>query len=97
MHKLNSKVSLPSASTKLAAAILAVSGVSSLAMAQGSGPRLVLEEVLVTATKTEALASDVAISANIMTSKDLDNIGATDMTDIATLAPGLDFASSRDA
>ncbi len=76
-------------------AVLAMS-LGGTAMAQDGG-RLVLEEVLVTATKTEELASDVAISANIMTSDDLAKVGATEFTDISRLAPGLDFASTGSA
>ena len=82
----------------LAVAALVMSGTSQpvLAQEQGEKPRLVLEEVLVTATKTEELASDVPISANVLTSENLNNIGATDFTEVSKLAPGLDFGSTRD-
>ncbi len=87
------------ASSLPALAVMGIAGSAFVtpAMAQDSTARLVLEEVLVTATKTEELASDVAISANIMTSDDLSQVGATEFTDISRLAPGLDFASTGSA
>ncbi len=84
---------VPACSTALLSVALAATSIS--AVAQQRAP-LVLEEVVVTATKTEELASNVAISANVATAADLQKANVVDFTEISKLAPGLDFASTRD-
>ena len=55
----------------------------------GSANAAVLEEIIVTAQKREQNLQDVGISVTAFTGEQLDNLGATNTTDITQQAPGL--------
>ena len=55
----------------------------------GSSNAAVLEEIIVTAQKREQNLQDVGISVTAFTGEQLDNLGATNTTDITQQAPGL--------
>ena len=58
-------------------------------MVSGSANAAVLEEIIVTAQKREQNLQDVGISVTAFTGEQLDNLGATNTTDITQQAPGL--------
>ncbi len=51
-----------------------------------------VEEVVVTATRREESLQDVALSAQALTSDDLDAAQVTEMSDLGELTPGISFA-----
>ena len=53
-----------------------------------------VEEVVVTATRREESLQDVALSAQALTSEDLDAAQVTEMYDLGELTPGISFAPS---
>ena len=68
-------------------------------VAEGSAdrePGLVLEEVVVHATKREESVQDIAISATVFSEDDLVKIGAINMQDIASRTPSLKFGDRSD-
>ena len=53
-----------------------------------------VEEVVVTATRREESLQDVALSAQALTSEDLEAQQVTEMYDLGELTPGITFAPS---
>jgi len=66
-----------------AAAVSAVLGVSSVAVAQD------MEEITVTATKRETTIQDVPFSINAQTADDIQRTGATDIEELSRNVAGL--------
>ncbi|MDY0007504.1 MAG: TonB-dependent receptor [Spongiibacteraceae bacterium] len=76
---------LPFRATAMATAVAAGLGLSAQVFAQG----LVLEEIVVTATKKQEVLSDVAETVNVVTGEKLDQFKVFTFEDVQTLTPGL--------
>ena len=72
--------------TALAAALAAVTAPG---MAQ---EQLVLEEVIVTATKREATIQDIAATVNVVTGEDIDRFSSLGFADLESQTAGLSLA-----
>lgn len=68
---------------------LSIPLVSAVLIFSGPANAQVLEEIIVTAQKREQNLQDVGISVTAFTGEQLDNLGATNTTDITQQAPGL--------
>ncbi|MBL8267691.1 TonB-dependent receptor domain-containing protein [Steroidobacter sp.] len=53
-----------------------------------------LEEIIVTAQKVEERARDIPMSITVLTGRDLQTLGATQLADFANTVPSLNFTSS---
>ena len=86
MNKPVSKTSIQSFSNILITALLCLSGVPQLAMAQ-SGKSLTIEEITVTARKIEESLQDVPISITAFSATDIENHGFQSLEDIDSTVP----------
>jgi len=77
---------------------LAVSAVSALfatpSFAQADS-RVMLEEVVVTARRREESLQDTPVAVSALGSDMLDNMGISDIEDVETLAPSLQFSQTN--
>src|SRR5712664_4001431 len=53
-----------------------------------------VQEIIVTATRSEVAISKVPISVEAFSKAQMDNLGVRDLSDIARLTPGLNFAQT---
>ena len=73
---------LPVRKTALATALAAIT-------APGMAQDLVLEEVIVTATKRESTIQDIAATVNVVTGEDIDRFSSLGFADLETQTAGL--------
>ena len=86
---------LSTLSPALAIAVFALAFANPLSAQEDSGQSGVLEEIIVTATKTERALQDVPIAIQVYTGDTLDKLSAADFEDFARYSPGLSFTKVR--
>jgi iron complex outermembrane recepter protein len=72
--------------SRVAAAVALALGLANIAQA---AEEITLDEVIVTAERREQNLQDVPISATVLSARDLDRRGVTDLNDIQTVAPAV--------
>jgi iron complex outermembrane receptor protein len=87
--KNNNRIGLQKTAMALSVALAATAG-STITQAQG----VMLEEVIVTATKREAGLQDVAVTVNAFTEQTILNAGINSTEDVAILTPSLSITSN---
>jgi len=78
------------------AALLAALTIAAAAARAEEVPRREIEEIVVTAQKTEQSAQDVPISISTIDGEFMKDVGATNMQDLAPYIPNLTFSSDTD-
>jgi iron complex outermembrane receptor protein len=88
--KFQKKMALASAS------VLAISALSNVAFAEErAGQGAVIEELVVTAQKREQIAQDVPLSISVLDQAAIRNAGATSLTDVQNLVPGVQLVNTN--
>ena len=82
----------PAAGRKLSPALVYLMAAVSLALAMPLQAQMVLEEVLVFATKRTQNLQEVPVAVTAFSGDDLDISGIKDVFDLSTIAPGLDVS-----